>query len=108
MYSDRTGLILGFHGCDESLRDQVVLTKANLKASTNDYDWLGNGIYFWANSPARALEFASQPRLKSKIKKPSVIGAVIDLKRCLDLLEYRNLEIVQSTYNSCLKLWVAL
>lgn len=100
MYSDRSGLVLGFHGCDESVRDAVVLNKLQLKPSSNDYDWLGGGIYFWANSPERALEFASQPRLKSKIKKPSVIGAVIDLKNCLDLLEYKNISIVNDMYKN--------
>lgn len=99
MYSDRSGLILGFHGCDESVRDSVVLNKTTLKPSSNDHDWLGSGIYFWANSPERALEFASQQRLSSKIKTPSVLGAVIDLKYCLDLLEYKNLTIVKDTYN---------
>ena len=98
MYSDRPGLILAFHGCDQSVRDDIVLNKNKLKSSSNDHDWLGWGFYFQANSPERALEFASQPRLKNKIKTPSVLGAVIDLKKCLDLLEYKNLSIVQSTY----------
>jgi hypothetical protein len=107
MYSDRAGLILGFHGCDESLRDQVILGKTSLKSSNNDHDWLGGGIYFWANSPERALEFASQPRLRSKISKPAVLGAVIDLKNCLDLLEYKNLAIVKQTYEHLTKIMEA-
>jgi hypothetical protein len=104
MYSDRPGLILGFHGCDENVRNDVVLSKTNLKSSSNDHDWLGWGMYFWANSPERALGFASQPRLKSKIKTPSVLGAVIDLKKCLDLLEYKNLTIVKNTYDHLSKI----
>lgn len=99
MYSDRSGLILGFHGCDESVRDKVVLKQEDLKFSTNDYDWLGSGIYFWANSPDRALEYASEPRRSSKIQKPSVLGAVLDLKCCLDLTEHKNLRIVKDTYD---------
>lgn len=59
MYSKRAGLILGFHGCDKSLRDKVVTqTISNLKHSVNDYDWLGNGVYFWENSYERALQYA--------------------------------------------------
>jgi len=104
MYSDRPGLILGFHGCDENVRNDVVLSKTSLKSSSNDHDWLGWGMYFWANSPERALEFASQSRLKSKIKTPSVLGAVIDLKKCLDLLEYKNLTIVKNTYDHLSKI----
>ena len=58
MYTTKTGLILGFHGCDESIVDNILLGKEDLKQSDNTYDWLGHGIYFWENSPSRALEFA--------------------------------------------------
>ena len=46
LYSRRSNLIIGFHGCDESVVRKVVNGEENLIASTNDYDWLGNGIYF--------------------------------------------------------------
>lgn len=100
MYSKRTGLVLGFHGCDKSVRDEVVLKKdAVLKPSDNDYDWLGSGVYFWENNVFRDLEFANflknnpPHNSKQKVEEPSVIGAVIDIGFCLDLLysEYLNL-----------------
>ena len=47
---------MGFHGCDKSIREDVVNGKYNLKRSTNEYDWLGSGIYFWQNSPKRAFK----------------------------------------------------
>jgi len=48
VYSKRAGLVLGFHGCDRSIRDKVVsIEGGQLIPSMNDYDWLGNGIYFW-------------------------------------------------------------
>ncbi len=88
MYTSRTGLILGFHGTDESIVNSVLKGKTELEPSYNNYDWLGHGIYFWDNSPSRALEWANElsRRKDSKIKKPAVIGAVIDLGYCLDLL----------------------
>ena len=58
MYSQRTSLIIGFHGCDESVRDALVNSKNAFKKSENAYDWLGHGMYFWDNDPDRALEFA--------------------------------------------------
>ena len=83
MYSKRAGLILGFHGCDKSVRDKVVAKRdANLKPSKNDYDWLGNGIYFWENNYKRAMDFAIflknniPHNTKQKIKEPAVIGAM--------------------------------
>jgi len=93
MYSKRAGLIMGFHGCDKSVRDTVVANGDSLVPSTNDYDWLGNGIYFWENNCKRAMDFAvflkNNPphNFKQKIEEPAVIGAVIDLGHCLDLLE---------------------
>ena len=46
LYSRRSNLVIGFHGCDKSVVDAVVTGKTDLLSSTNDYDWLGNGIYF--------------------------------------------------------------
>lgn len=97
MYSKRAGLILGFHGCDESVRDKIVSNGIlNLNPSENSYDWLGNGTYFWENNLSRAFKYAEDlknnpHKTKSKIIKPSVLGAIIDLGHCLDLL-LRNLD----------------
>ena len=101
MYTSRTGLILGFHGTDESIVNDVLNGKADLKEKDNDYDWLGHGIYFWDNSPSRAMEWAIElSKLKSSgVKKPAVIGAIIDLGYCLDLLDYKNLKFVKAGYN---------
>ena len=103
MYSTRSGLVLGFHGCDESVVQTVVNGRSFLKTSFNSYDWLGHGIYFWENSPSRACEFAEQirkypDRSRGKIVKPAVIGAVIDLGVCLDLLDYQNLQLLKVAY----------
>jgi hypothetical protein len=56
MYTSRTGLILGFHGTDESIVNDVLNGKGDLKKRDNVYDWLGHGIYFWDNSPSRAMD----------------------------------------------------
>ena len=44
LYSTRPSLVLGFHGCDQSVVDKVIAGKEELLASNNDYDWLGPGI----------------------------------------------------------------
>jgi len=99
MYSTRTGLVLGFHGCDESVVMKVLTGEKSLKKSTNNYDWLGYGAYFGENSPSRAMEFATHlqkhpNRSIGKVVKPAVIGAVIDWGYCLDLLDYSNLQLL--------------
>ena len=106
MYSRRSGLILGFHGCDKSVVDKIILGEDELNQSVNSYDWLGNGTYFWDYSYSRALDFAKELKEKpnkSKNKKPitnpDAIGAVIDLGFCLDLLDYKNIGIIKETYS---------
>ena len=101
MYS--SAFVLGFHGCDEAVGERVLAGKAGLATSENPQDWLGHGIYFWENSPERAKQWAEflakRPRPSGpKITKPFVIGAIIDLGRCLDLTEANSLELVRQSY----------
>ena len=98
MYPSRPGLLTGFHGCEKSVRDSIVSGASMLKASKNGYDWLGQGFYFWENNYERALEFAQNPPGKKKHKIPSVLGAVIDLEYCLDLLDTKYLRFVKDSY----------
>lgn len=88
LYSSRSNLYIGFHGCDKSKVYQL-LTKGSFIPSNNSYDWLGHGMYFWENNRQRALQFAEEAseRKGSSIEKPAVIGAVIDLGYCLDLTD---------------------
>ncbi len=76
---------------------------SRLTESTNDYDWLGNGIYFWENDPKRALQFArflkdNPARNHQNIKNPAVIGAAIDLGFCFNLMETESLASLKNTY----------
>ena len=98
-------MILGFHGCDKEVGGGVLQGDIkHLQKSENDYDWLGHGIYFWENNPERALQFASElkanPRRgKPVIKAPFVLGAVIDLGTCLNLLESKSLRLLKEAYD---------
>ena len=89
MYSSRPGLLIGFHGCEKSVCDNIVSGTSMLKASENGYDWLGAGFYFWENNYDRALQWANEKKAKGKIEQPAVIGAVLDLAYCCDLLDSR-------------------
>ena len=72
IYARRTNLVIGFHGCDASVASKVINEGMMLKASKNDYDWLGNGIYFWENNVQRALDFAKEQvgRRGNRIQQP--------------------------------------
>ena len=91
--------ILGYHGCDASVAEEVLQGRASLKASENAYDWLGRGIYFWEHGPERALQWARElrerdqgrpPLHRDPIVTPAVVGAVIHLGQCFDLLDVAN------------------
>lgn len=98
MYSQGAGITFGFHGCDETVARKIIHLKEPLLQSLNNYDWLGNGIYFWENSPSRALEFAKELKSKNKIKTPCVVGSLIQLGNCLDLLDYEKLQYLKYGY----------
>lgn len=85
MYQTLHNLVLAFHGCSRETYEKVLYDHKELNSSTNDYDWLGNGIYFWENSYARALEWAQTHKSK---ENPSVVGAVLDIGYCLNLSDY--------------------
>ena len=70
--------VLGFHGCDLALARRVVAGEAQLRPSSNLYDWLGSGLYFWEDSPARGLRWAQAEAARDtgKIRQPAVLGAV--------------------------------
>lgn len=101
IYTNLSNLIIGFHGCDIETYKKVFENNESLKPSNNDYDWLGNGIYFWEQDLNRAWEWAenSQKRTRGKVKTPAVIGAAIDLGFCLNLLDDGCVQILQNQYD---------
>jgi hypothetical protein len=106
VYPAKPGLVIGFHGCDLLVRDKLAAGKTTLKHSSNKYDWLGNGVYFWENNQQRALDFAEELRTrqgsKSQVKIPAVIGAVLDIGFCLDLLDAEYIDLVRESYQTLL------
>ena len=107
LYSRRSNLVIGFHGCDQSVVEAVIAGKTELLASTNDYDWLGNGIYFWENNEERAWQWAKDlaKRRNSQIKEPAVVGAIIDLGYCFDLTDSAYLQELKDAYESMVELY---
>jgi hypothetical protein len=104
MYSSLSSLVLAFHGCDSSVKEKIILGKDKLIPSHNKYDWLGSGIYFWKNDLDRAYSYAKflkehPERAISNITEPAVLGAIIDLKYCLNLFEEKTLGYLKASYN---------
>jgi len=105
MYSKLPSFVFGFHGCDKQTKEAILHGhQKDLLPSMNTYDWLGGGIYFWEQNPQRALDFALKAKespnrySKSIICEPAVIGAVIDLGNCLNLMDSVHIERLRSAY----------
>lgn len=94
MYQKLPNLFIGFHGCSRNVFDDVIKNGSPLRKSTNSYDWLGNGIYFWEQNYQRALEWA-ESRYGSSA---AVVGAVIDLGYCLNLTDSAGSEKLRQGY----------
>jgi hypothetical protein len=103
MYSSLPHFVLGFHGCDRKVGEAILSGTTPQAKSINTYDWLGHGYYFWENNPERAIRYAEDMKrnpkqTKGKIKEPFVVGAVIDLGHCLNLIESKSLQVLKSAY----------
>lgn len=105
MHRLSASFVLGYHGCDHSVAEDLLSGKT-FTPSNNDYDWLGGGIYFWEVNPKRGLEFVIEVmnRGVKKIARPAVVGAVIDLGNCLDLMTSVGIGIVATSYESLLQI----
>lgn len=108
MYGSLPSFVLGFHGCDRSIGLKVLRGEQNLKSSTNPWDWLGTGIYFWEHDPELAMAYArdvasEKQFAKGRISEPFVLGAIIDLKKCLNTPTTGGIKILRKGYAGLVK-----
>jgi hypothetical protein len=95
--------IIGYHSCDKEVGLKVLNGKEDLIKSNNQWDWLGEGVYFWEQNPFRGLDYSLEVAKgkqfnKKKITTPFVLGAIIELGNCLNLLEPKSIDILKESY----------
>jgi hypothetical protein len=100
---DRPFQIIGFHSCAREVGLNVLNGRSQLKPSNNIWDWLGEGIYFWEQNPKRALEYSIESAREKQfnkipIKTPLVLGAIIELGNCLNLIEPESITVLRESY----------
>lgn len=96
MRYDRT--VVGYHGCDATTAERL-LTGERFEQSENDYDWLGKGIYFWEYGFDRAFRFAQDQVRRGRFKNPTVVGALIQLGNCFDLMDTKFTEELRGAFD---------
>lgn len=88
--------VLGYHGCRRSVGEAVLSGDvAHLAHSRNRWDWLGSGIYFWEADPVRGYEWAVE---RYGAVDAFVVGAVIHLGTCLDLMARGPIHLLSPAY----------
>lgn len=75
-----------------------------MNPSENRWDWLGSGIYFWEQNPVRALEYAEEcaagkQRNSGRIEIPFIVGAIIELGNCLNLVEPKSIVALKHAHD---------
>jgi len=87
IFQDYHRTVIGYHGTRRRTALDIVAGKKSFEPSENDDDWLGHGIYFWEYAPKQALTWAKKRYPGEKI---AVLGSMIRLGNCLDLLDPDN------------------
>lgn len=84
--------VYGYHGTSQKSAQEII--EHGFDFSTNDYDWLGTGVYFFQDAPARAWAWAKTRYPDS----PAVIKSELVLDNCIDLLDITWNPIIRETY----------
>ncbi|WP_310419241.1 hypothetical protein [Chamaesiphon sp. OTE_8_metabat_110] len=101
--SNDTIWVNGYHGTSRSRADKIIAE--GFQPSTNGYDWLGTGVYFWQDAPNHALHWAQ----KMYSQEPAVIKSRLRLdSTCLDLLDMpdtNNTNFWMDSYNKFIEVY---
>lgn len=110
-FDDYHRTVIGYHGTGLTSALRIVNRIDDFTPSERDYDWLGNGIYFWEYAPKQALAWAKK-RQDDYAKKAgkteydtlrateplAVVACMIRLGFCLDLTEPDNIRYVREIH----------
>jgi hypothetical protein len=97
-------IVMGYHGCPvdrpkalQFVRGLIAGTHLvnDWRPSSNEYDWLGGGVYFWEYGPKRARQWAGEDG--------EVIGALIQLGNCFDLTDPGCETLLRTSYTKVAK-----
>src|SRR5712692_1234198 len=59
-------IVVGYHATSARAA-RAILRGQPFRLSRNQYDWLGNDVYFWEAAPQRAWDWAHTPRVRRRL-----------------------------------------
>ena len=86
--------VLGYHGTSRA--NAIRILNDGFRVSSNDYDWLGEGVYFFQDAPLRASQWAKE----QYPEEPVVIRALIRLDNSIDLFDIKWFATLRAAYQS--------
>jgi len=99
-YLDYHRTVVGYHGTSAKVATELVDGNP-FEPSTSVNEWLGSGVYFWEYAPKQAWWWA---RKFNKYANPAVVGAMIRLGNCFDLLDSKNIDVLKKAKDGMVKL----
>jgi hypothetical protein len=100
-FHDYHRTVIAYHGTTADVAEQLVNGEP-FRASNNDDDWFGTGVYFWEYAPKQAWWWASTFKRK---QHPAVVGSIIRLGQCLDLLDPVNVATLKTFHDDTVNKW---
>lgn len=97
-FSDYHRSVIGYHGTTADAADRLV-SGEDFDLSDEDDEWFGKGIYFWEHAFQQAWWWAK----RNGNPNPAVIGAVIRLGNCFDLLDAGNVTILREFHDKMIE-----
>ncbi len=98
-FEDYHRTVIGYHGTRRSVALSIVSGEATFARSANASDWLGHGVYFWEYAPQQAWNWANRLRkARGWEEEIAVVGSMIRLGNCFDLLDPYNLRRLRELY----------
>lgn len=94
-FSDYHRTVIAYHGTTMEAAERLVAGDGFLQ-SDEDNEWFGTGIYFWEHAFQQAWLWAKKKKSQTK---PAVVGAVIRLGSCFDLLDSENVATLREYHD---------
>jgi hypothetical protein len=103
-YSDYHRTVIGYHGTKRETALQIIQGNRAFEPSQNNDDWLGHGVYFWEYAPQQAYLWAKKRQHAKKWDDEiAVVGSMIRLGFCFDLLDPENVKNLGHLYQEYVK-----